>query len=185
MEQFIHTYGYLAVFLGSCIEGESVVLTAGFLAAQGKLSLSKIILIAFAGTLLADQLLFFFGRAYGERFLQRFPRWRPKADHVFALLHKYNTSFIMTFRFIYGIRIISPVIIGASGVSVARFAALNVIAAAVWAVLSCGVGYLFGEALRPILDHFDEYQRLIFIGLGGVVALIAAVIIWRKRTRSK
>ena len=68
LEAFVTRWGYLAVFLGSLIEGESIILPAGYFASQGYLSLYKIMLIAFVGTVIADQLLFVFGRLWDSAF---------------------------------------------------------------------------------------------------------------------
>jgi Uncharacterized membrane-associated protein len=59
VQEFIEQWGYIAVFLGSLVEGESVIFMAGWMAQEGFLSLPKIIVVAFTGTLLADQSLFF------------------------------------------------------------------------------------------------------------------------------
>jgi membrane protein DedA with SNARE-associated domain len=174
METFIATYGYWAVFLGSLVEGESVILTAGVLSSQGYLSLPKIILISFLGTLVADQSLFFVGHYWGNPLLSRFPKIRPATEKAFRLLHKNKTTFILTFRFIYSIRTISPIIIGAAGISFKRFAILNVIAAAIWSVLSCGAGYLFGDY---ILDNLSPLQR--FFVVGGIGFVFLGVVFWK------
>lgn len=170
MEEFINTWGYWAVFLGSLVEGESVILTAGFLSAQGYLSLYKIILVAFIGTLIADQVLFHVGKYYGMKIIDRFPRLDKPAQRAFRLLHRHDTIFILSFRFIWGIRIISPLIIGAAGVSFKRFSPLNLIAAAVWSILSCSAGYLFGDFL---MNHLGFWQRLTVLA-----ALFLLFIIW-------
>ncbi|MEB3701453.1 DedA family protein [Candidatus Bealeia paramacronuclearis] len=171
MQEFIQTWGYVAVFLGSLIEGESVILTAGFLAHQGYLSLPKIIMISFIGTLIADQLLYFLGRSYGERVLDKFPKLREKAERAFKLLHKWDAIFMMSFRFIYGIRIISPVVIGMSGIPPKRFAIYNVLAAAVWAILSCSAGYFLGHLFMDQLDQMPKIILGMAIGAGAVIYL--------------
>ncbi|MGL6187592.1 MAG: DedA family protein [Holosporales bacterium] len=174
MEQIITDWGYFAVFLGSLIEGESVILTAGFLASQGYLSLYKIILISFIGTLIADQSIFFIGHFWGNKVLDHFPKLQEPASRAFALLHKYNTIYILTFRFIYGIRIISPVIIGAAGVSFRRFAILNLISAIIWSIVSCSVGYLFGGFL---MNYLTPLQRFFVVGSLGFFFL--GLIAWK------
>jgi membrane protein DedA with SNARE-associated domain len=178
VETFIQDWGYLAVFLGSLVEGESVILTAGFLASQGYLSLPKIILISFAGTLIADQLLFFVGHHFGLRAIQRFPKLEAPSQRAFELLHKYDTAYILSFRFIYGIRVISPVIIGAAGVGFRRFALLNVIAAAIWSVLSCSAGYFFGDFL---MNRITPAQRILV--LGGITVGLLLWALWKFRKR--
>ncbi len=174
MEEFISTWGYWAVFLGSLVEGESVILTAGFLASQDYLSLYKIIVVSFCGTLIADQTLFFVGYFWGKRILKRLPSLQEPADRAFDLLHNYNTFFILTFRFIYGIRTVSPIIIGTAGVAFKRFAILNLIAAVIWSVLSCSAGYWFGEFL---MHSLTPLQRFLTVGILGM--LLGGTMVWK------
>src|ERR1700722_16347978 len=129
------------------IEGESVIFIAGFFAHEGYLSLPKLILVSFVGTLFADQALYFVGRHYGSSFIERFPSIEPRAAKAFQLLRRYDNIFILSFRFIYGIRIISPVVIGASGVGIQRFMILNFLAAIIWSVGSCLAAYYFAHLI--------------------------------------
>lgn len=181
--------GYIILFLGSLVEGESVVLTAGFLAYKGYLSLFWIIMISFTATLIADQASFYIGRYYGPNLLKRYPRLKGKVDRIFELLHKYNTGFILSFRFVYGLRVASPIVIGASGIDPKRFAILNFIAALIWAVLSCCagylLGYLFADKIEIVMKKFIQYHN---IGVGIIVALIVGIIViraFKKRYFSK
>jgi membrane protein DedA with SNARE-associated domain len=174
MKTFVMKWGYLAVFLGSLIEGESVILSAGYFASQGYLSLYKIILISFVGTVIADQLLFIFGRIWGQHFIRQFSFVQKAAQKAFHFLENYKNWFLLSFRFIYGIRIISPVVIGASPISFRYFFYLNIIAAAIWAIISCSVGYLFGEFL---MKYLTSLQR--FLVLGSVGFLLLSLFIWK------
>lgn len=180
---------YLILFLGSLVEGESFVLTAGYLAHKGFLSFPAIVVISFCGSVGADQILFFLGRHYGQPMIDRHPKWKPRADKAFRLLHKYNVWFIMGFRFIYGIRTLSPFIIGASGISIKRFAILNVISGAFWALTSCGagyaIGYFFSDAIEEAFHTLVHYQKLFFVAL---LILVAAGVAWhfyKKRHEDK
>lgn len=174
MEEFVSRWGYWAVFLGSLIEGESVILPAGYFASQGMLSLQKIILISFVGTLIADQSLFIIGHLWGKKLLRFAPRLQPTTERVFRFLKEYGSFYILTFRFIYGIRIISPLIIGSSGFPFATFAFLNLIAAILWAVISCGTGYLCGEFL---MHYLSPLQRFLVLGSFGLGCLLW--IVWK------
>ena len=162
--RIIETWGYVAVFLGSLVEGESVIFVAGFLAHEGYLSLHMIILVSFVGTFFADQALYFVGRRYGNSIIDKYPSIKPKADKAFLLLRRYDTLFILSFRFIYGIRIISPVIIGSSGVGIKRFLILNFIAAIIWSVGSCVAAYYFAHL---IMDQLHLLPKII-LGLAVI-----------------
>ncbi|MBS0272123.1 MAG: DedA family protein [Proteobacteria bacterium] len=168
MQEFIETWGYFAVFLGSLVEGESVIFVAGFLAHEGYLSLAKIIVIAFLGTLFADQVLYHIGRHYGPRVINKFPSIQPKADHAFKLLKKYDTLYLLSFRFIYGIRIISPLIIGSSGVEFIRFTILNFIAALIWSVGSCVAAYYFAHLIMDELHLLPKVLLGVALVGGGI-----------------
>jgi len=140
--EIIQKWGYVAVFLGSLVEGESVILVACFMAQLGYLSLIKIMIIAFCGTLFADQALYYVGRYYGQAIIQRFHRLHAPANRAFKLLHDWDFWFIISFRFIWGIRTISPVVIGSSGISPQRYTPLNLAAAIIWTLISCIGGYM-------------------------------------------
>jgi membrane protein DedA with SNARE-associated domain len=193
VEDFLIQYGplvgYFILLLGSFVEGESVVLTAGFFAYKGYLSLPLIMLIAFIGSVTADQIIFFLGRAYGPGWLAKKPHLKVKADKAFALLIKYNIWFIMGFRFIYGIRTISPFVIGTSGISVKRFAILNIIAGVIWAVISCLLGYMLGYWFADEIEYAIKLaiksQKIIVTVLILAVIGIATWSYYRKKQNPK
>ncbi len=174
--EFVRNWGYWAVFLGSLVEGESVILTASAMARLGHLSIYKVGIIAFTGTLIADQVLYLVGWYYGDALFFRFPSLKKKSARTFELLHKYDTLFIISCRFIYGIRVTSSIIIGAAGVKPWRFIPLNFLSAAIWAVISCTAGYLLGYVVLEAFEHFDTIQKYFIGGVLGLATLIFAVV---------
>jgi membrane protein DedA with SNARE-associated domain len=178
--------GYIILFLGSLVEGESVVLTAGFFSYKGYLSLPLIIAISFTATLFADQALFYVGRAYGPQLLEKKPKLREKADRIFYLLHKYNVWFILSFRFIYGIRTASPLVIGAAHIPILRYTVLNFIAAVIWSVSSCVAGYMLGyffaDTIETVIKKAIHYQHLFVL---AVILLISFYGLYRYYKKKK
>jgi membrane protein DedA with SNARE-associated domain len=178
--EIVEKWGYLAVLLGSMVEGEVVILTACAMAYMGHLSIFKIAGIAFTGTLLADQSLYYVGHFYGQRLINRFPRLKIPAQKAFRLLHRWDVWFILSFRFIYGIRIVSPIAIGSSGILPSRFIPLNFISALIWTGVSCTGGYLLGKVFDAI--DFSVIERYIFLISGGLLILVLGIgyIGWKK-----
>jgi membrane protein DedA with SNARE-associated domain len=184
LKEILQTWGYFAVFLGSLVEGESVILTASIMAYFGYMSLPKIMVTAFIGTLVADQTLYMVGRHYGPGLIDRHPKLHAPAQRAFRLLHKWETAFILSFRFIYGIRTISPIVIGASGIPPRRFVPLNFLAAIIWTVVSCVGGYLLGDIIEELT--FDILKKYFLIFTIGFVILIFAIVgffKWRKNRK--
>jgi len=165
MLNFIQKWGYVGLFIGSLIEGESIVLTISSMAYFGKFYLPKVILIAFIGTFLADQVLFYMGRYLGHGILDRYPKLNKSAKKIFHMLEKYDVPFILGFRFIYGIRIISPLLIGLSHISALKFTILNFISGVIWSVISCLLGYYIGA-----------FSKIIGKDYGYIVVLFNAII---------
>ena len=61
----IQQYGYAAVFVGSVLEGETMLVLAGLAAHRGYLSLQWVMAVAVAGAFLGDLICFLTGRFLG------------------------------------------------------------------------------------------------------------------------
>jgi membrane protein DedA with SNARE-associated domain len=176
-EDFIRGYGYYAVFVFACIEGEVAILTAGFLCKQGLMSLQLVVFFAFLGTLLMEQCLFFVGRIYGTRLLLKYPRLAKKSSKVIEILRKYNAVFIFGSRFIYGIRNISPIVIGMARITPFKFSTLNIPAAIIWSIIVAGAGYVFAD----ILEYTKENLKFFQIGLLIISCVVLLNLLWKRR----
>lgn len=174
-------YGYAVVLLGTFLEGETILIMAGFAAHRGYLNLYWVIALATAGSFLGDQLYFYLGKRYGWRIFERFPKLKPRALRVQALLERYHLPLILGIRFLYGLRIVGPLAIGMSSVSRIRFFGLNLLGAIAWAMLIGGAGYLFGYALELLLADIKRYEEafLALIVIAGIVVWL--VYRWRQR----
>lgn len=81
MEQLVTDYGYLAILIGTFLEGEVILVIGGFLVHRGYLDLPVVIAVAFIGTLVGDQLYFNLGRTRGKRFTAKNGPWGNDAKH--------------------------------------------------------------------------------------------------------
>jgi membrane protein DedA with SNARE-associated domain len=176
-------YGYLALFVGCLLEGETLLLLAGIAAHGGYLWFPNVVAIAFVGGTLGDQILFYVGRRWGGALLQRWPRFERPAARVEALIERHSGLLIISVRFMYGLRLVGPAVIGMSAVAPLRFLILNMIGAALWATSVAGVGYLFGHALEWLLADLAVFEK-VALAIAAVVA-IALVMLQRRRTRSR
>lgn len=176
----ISTFGYYAVFLFACIEGEVALITAGFLARHNYLDIKYVILVAFLGTVIFEQCVYSVGRKYGRSLLVKFPKHEKRARRAMAFLRKYNTMFIFGYRFIYGIRNISPLIIGMAKVPKLKYVVLNVTASIVWASTIAGIGYFFADAMEAASENLQIFQKLLL----GVFILVPIIIFIIKQIRN-
>ena len=180
--ELLQSYGYWALLIGTFLEGETIVIIAGFLAQQDLLSPPLIALSAFCGSVTSDQLMFILGRWKGIAIIQRFPKLERNVGKATNLLSRYETPLILGFRFLYGVRNVTPILMGVSGVNHVKFLVLNLIGAAVWAISFTAGGYFFGQVITTFMEAVPHAGRYVL----GVLALLALGIwLWRRKKQKK
>jgi len=175
LQHFIQEYGYWALLLGTILEGETIMILAGFAASQGHLSLPWVWLVGFLGAVTGDQTFFYLGRWKGKEYLATHPAWAPYARRVRHLMDRYDMWVLVGFRFLYGLRTSAPVVFGALGVGAPRFALGNAVGGLAWAGLMGTVGFLFGYALIILLEDVKPYEHLVIGGI-AVLGLLAGFL---------
>jgi membrane protein DedA with SNARE-associated domain len=156
---------YGIAFLWTFLEGETVVIFAGFAAAQGLVDPLLLLIAAWLGSFAGDQFYFWIARHFGVRLLERFPRWRHGVDGALSWLERYDAWFILSFRFIYGVRNFSSFALGLSGVPWDRFLRLNFAAAGLWAASFIAVGYFLGHVFHAMLGDLARSFSLVMLGV--------------------
>jgi membrane protein DedA with SNARE-associated domain len=184
-ESLIKEFGYLAVLVGTFLEGETILVVAGFAAYEAYLELPLVILFAFLGSLFGDQLYFFIGRYKGQSLLKKYKSWEPRVARFRKLMSRHDTWFILVFRFLYGLRTVAPFAIGLSDVSTKKFVILNIISAAIWAVTLGVLGYFFGQVMEAVLHDIKKYELIIMAGLFLIAVLIFLIKRYRNKKMSK
>ncbi len=183
MEHLVAQYGYWVLLVGTFLEGETILVIAGFLAHRGYLELPWVIGVAFAGSYAGDQLLFHLGRRHGRTLLERWPHWSTRTEQVLQLLQRHHLPIVLGFRFLYGLRTITPFAIGMSGLSPWRFLLLNGISALAWASVFATLGDLFGSAMESLLGQLKQFELALVGLIAGIGITIWLVGFLRRRLR--
>lgn len=144
IHHFIEQYGLLAVFLGCVAEGESAAILGGFFAHQHVFVPWHAFLAAALGAFIGDTFFFILGRSIADhRYVVRL-RKRPGFRRAYRLLNTHPNIFVLSNRYVYGMRLVGGVAAGLSTIPAPRFVILNAISSAIWAVLFGTIGYVFG-----------------------------------------
>jgi membrane protein DedA with SNARE-associated domain len=182
VEALIAAHGYWVVFVGTFLEGETVLVVGGMAAHQGLLHLPGVIGAACIGTLLGDQFFFWLGRQRGQAWVERSPVWRVRAERARRLALRGGPGFLLGFRFLYGLRSVTPLILGATGYPPGRFLVWNCLGAALWAVIVGVLGFALGQAAETVIGEFRRDS----VRLLGVLLIVGACFwlirrMWRPR----
>ncbi len=163
-------------FLGFVAPGETAVIVGGLVAGQGQISLALLITIVWICCLLGDLTSYELGRRKGRDWLlthgERLKITEQRLAQVEKLLANHGAVMIIVGRFLGFVRPLSPFIAGASRMPLKRFLPYDVLAAGVWAITFCTLGFVFWRSI----DQLTTYVSRGLFALGSVVALIAAIV---------
>lgn len=163
---------YFITFGWAFIEGESFVIIAGAAAFNGDLNIFLLILAAWLGSFCGDQCWFLLGKHFGARLLRRFPKLQSGVAVTMNMVQKYDVLFILSFRFIYGVRNVASPALGMNGYPWGRFAFFNFIAAFIWANAFAWTGYFLAKAFGELLGDLGKNFGFIMLGVFAVVVVI-------------
>ena len=176
LAQIIQTVGYIGLFaivfaesglfFGFFLPGDSLLLTAGLLASQGKLDLAMLLIILPIAAILGDSVGYWFGKKTGPRIFSRddsllFRRKNLLAAQTFYERHGGKT--IVLARFMPFIRTFAPIVAGAAEMRYTRFLLFNVVGGLLWGIGVTSAGYYLGQSIPDIDRYF--------------LAVVAAVIV--------
>ncbi len=171
-EHLIIHYGYPILFLGAMLEGEMFVLVAAYLAYRGYLSFPAVVVVALVGTFIGDMFFFWLGRTRGAAWLERRPGWQASAERVRGIGNHHAVLLAIGFRFLYGLRSVTPFVIGMSGFPVRRFVVLNSLGGLFWVLIITGLGFTFGRAFERSVEDLRRHEMrlvLVMAALGAVI----------------
>jgi len=180
----IQTGGYIALFatlfaetgilVGIVLPGESLLLSAGFLAATGYLNIWLVVPVAFLAAALGDNLGYFLGEKYGPKVFVKesslfFDKKYIEDSKEFYEAH--GGKAVILARFVPIIRTVAPILAGVGEMKYVTFLGYNVVGAAAWATVIGLAGYYSGK----FIPGAAQYVVPIIIGL-IVISLLPALI---------
>ncbi|MFA6494451.1 MAG: VTT domain-containing protein [Candidatus Paceibacterota bacterium] len=182
----IKTAGYFGVtaiifaesglLLGFFLPGDSLLFTAGVLAAAGFLNIWILVPLVFAAAVLGDNLGYFLGRKAGVKLFQREESFffkRSNVDKAKKFFEEHGRRSIVLARFVPVVRAFVPPIAGVGQMEYRRFLAYDLLGGALWA---CGLPIL-GYVLGTTVPDIDRYL-LPIVGFIIFVSLLPAAKLW-------
>ena len=165
-------YGYIILYIWSILEGESGLIMAGLLSANGDMNLYIAIFIAGLGGFTGDQIYFYIGR-YNKKYVhKKFKSQRRKFALAHILLKKHGWPIIFAQRYMYGLRTIIPISIGLTRYNAKTFAFINLLSAWTWGAITITPVWYFGEEILAILKIAKEHWYIAIpfaLAIGGSI----------------
>jgi membrane protein DedA with SNARE-associated domain len=180
IKPLVRQYGLVAVpviitleSLGAPLPGESLLIVASVMAEHGNISFPLLLLFAWIGGVLGDNIGYLIGRRLGRvvllRYGDKFGFTAQRLDRVEAVFARYGPLTVGFARFFNILRQLNDVVAGTLKMDWWRFLLFNALGCALW-VLTWGLaGFYLGE-------HVADIARLAH-GLGLVGAIIVAILV--------
>lgn len=181
--RLVESYGYAVVFafvaiesLGIPLPGETVLVTAGALAALGHLSIWWVIVAAATGGIVGDAAGYWIGRLGGLALLRRYGRVIHFDDKKLARIHtffeRHGPKAVFLGRFIALLRTWAALLAGTAEMRYGVFTLYNVMGGITWAAVFGTLGYIFGQSL-PLLERYIGQASLAAVLLVALVVALA------------
>lgn len=185
METFLDQYGYIALTIGTFFEGETAILVASSLIHRGLFEGPYTVLFGFAGSFVSDWLYYLIGRLNGQYFIEKRPALKAKIAPVQHFFHRHKIQILMSYRFMYGFRVILPLIVGMSNIKPMQYLMYSIVSGLVWATTVSTVGYFIGRFLNIRTSVFEKNILFIVLGFaifGALVGYLVKRLAYRKIT---
>lgn len=166
LETLIRTVGYAGLFaivfaesgllIGFFLPGDSLLFTAGFIAAQGHLDIRLLAPLCFIAAITGDAVGYAFGHKVGRRLYERRNSRLFRKEHLRqaeAFFAKHGGKAIILARFMPVVRTFTPIVAGMGAMPYARFTLFNVIGGFFWAFGLGVAGFFLGSAI-PDVDRY-------------------------------
>lgn len=168
MEELVSRFGLPAVFLLTALEGDLALILGGVAAHLGLMAVPAVMVVGTLGGFAGDGVWFAIGRR-GADAVQRSAAYRRVGPTLERLVRRFGPRQILLARPVYGTRVATMLFWGSQRLAPGRFAALDLPACAVWAVLLVSLGYCSSRSVAALLGEVRHVETWLAIG-----ALIAA-----------
>lgn len=171
--EFLSQYDASIIFLGSVFFGESVIIAASYVAAQGVWGIPLVFIYAFLGTILSDSLWFWIGKKL-SKWLHTKPSFQKKYQRYTPFIEKIGGKkpflVLLFIKFLYGTRIITIVYLSIRRIPFSKFLLFNSIGTAIWLCVIIAIGWGVEKGLAYLLPVFSKIEYTILV----IVLLIIA-----------
>ena len=193
LEHFIRAYGVAAVMaivaleaLGAPLPGETLLIFAAVLAGRGDMSLPALLISAWVGSVLGDNVGYWIGRKLGRaavaRYGARIGLTAARFAAVEAMFARYGATTVAFARFVDVLRQLNGVVAGTLGMAWRRFLLFNALGAALWVGLWVLGAFYLGEHMSTIM--LLARRGGVVAGVMAAVALFVALVFLLRRRHS-
>jgi len=170
------------LLVGFFLPGDSLLITAGLVAATGSLNIWWLNVLLVAAAILGDSVGYAIGWRAGPRLFTR-PKsllFNPRhIDRTRAFYARHGAKTIVIARFVPIVRTFAPVVAGVGQMEYRRFLFYNVAGGVGWVTSMTWAGYLLGQTVPNISEHI--HVVVIVVILLSMIPIVVELVRERRR----
>lgn len=181
----IIVFAETGLLVGFFLPGDSLLITAGLIAAQGYLDIYVLNVTLILAAIIGDQVGYWFGKKTGPKIFKREKSLFFAKDHLVKAKHfyeKYGGRAIIYARFVPFARTFAPIVAGVGEMDYKKFVSFNIFGGIFWVTSMTLLGYFFGNI--PFIKKNFEFV-IIGVIILSIVPIIVGYLSHRKETRLK
>ncbi|MBL8008435.1 MAG: VTT domain-containing protein [Ignavibacteria bacterium] len=169
----IIVFAETGLLIGFFLPGDSLLITAGLLAAQGIFDISVLNITLIIAAIAGDQIGYLFGRKTGPKLFNREKSLLFDKDHLLKakeFYEKYGGRAIIYARFVPFARTFAPIVAGIGQMNYRKFVSFNIFGGIFWVLSMTLIGYFFGNI--PFVKKNFEY-----VIIGVIILSLMPVVV--------
>jgi len=185
LEHLVTNYGSFGLFVGASLEGEGIAMLGGIMSHQHLIGVWPAIIALALGSFLADQVFFLLGHGGRNSAIVRSVQGSAAGGRVVTTFNAHPDVFAFSLRFLYGLRMAGAVTIGTTDYPWPRFILLNAISALLWSAAWVTLGYMFGQALAPLIERLSGLSHFVWAGVAATLCIAVVAVMASRRRRTQ
>jgi membrane protein DedA with SNARE-associated domain len=193
LKPYVDQYGYWAVFGAILLEsfgvptpGEGTLMVGSFLASQGDLSISSVVIAAWMAAVVGDNIGYAIGRKGGRPLILRYGRYifitQARLEFTESFFRKHGGIIVIAARFFAVLRQLNGMVAGIAGMSWRNFLFYNALGAAFWVGFWSSAFYFLGTEVLRYGVTYKKLTIIVLILLGMTILIVSAYRRWLRKS---
>lgn len=192
--RYVEQYGYAAVAIGILLEdfglptpGETMLVSAAIMASTGSLNIYLLLLLAWIGAVVGDNIGYAIGKYGGHHLMVRYGSrvgiTHERLEHVESFFEHYGGWVIVFARFVVILRQFNGIVAGTLGMHWLHFLSLNALGAALWVGFWGVLAFWLGKGIKVYVEELHALMPV--LAAVAVVLLVGGgYYLWRRFGRA-
>jgi membrane protein DedA with SNARE-associated domain len=190
LEHFVRDYGVFAVLLiltieaiGAPVPGETLLIFAALLVGRGEMSLPALLIFAWAGSVLGDNIGYAIGKKFGRGTISRYGAKiglnEARFNSIEGVFLRYGSVTVVFARFFNILRQLNGIVAGILGMSWWRFLLFNALGGALWVTAWVFAASYFTEHISVITRLAHHTKVIAGVLAAGILILVLSMLVRR------